>query len=337
VLASIALAHCGPKLELTAERFDCSSKGVCLDAGSPDAAASSHPAPALFWRERTPSSGTIPITGDFECLGFDPVRMVSVLASGGTYEWSGAAWQQVSPNGQCQAESMLYDKQRSELVQPGYATWIWAGGTRTWSTLALPGPLRLATNVAIRQDAHQRFLLQTGLVFNSTVPSQTWALNYELTDFTLLTSGGPPRVEHSMAYDAGRDQVILFGGIDNANYDPCEGVVDGNIYCGSTWLFDSSGWRQLNPDHLPPSRGFASMIYDEGHQRIIMFGGENDVGVLNDTWAWDGTDWTPISSPQSPAPRTSAPITYDPVRDQVVLFGGNDGRHWFTDLWELGP
>jgi hypothetical protein len=145
-----------------------------------------------------------------------------------------------------------------------------------------------------------------------------------------------------MAYDAGRDQIILFGGSDNDANAPCDGASSGSSYCSSTWLLDDQGWRQLHPQHSPPPRILASMVYDDAHQRIILFGGESDAGFLGDTWGWDGTDWTPVnSSPRSPQPRSSAAIAYDSRRDQVVLFGGNaDGPcsvTWLNDTWELGP
>jgi hypothetical protein len=269
-------------------------------------------------------------------MGFDPVRMFSVLASGGTYVWNGIAWEQVSAFQSCQSESMLFDSSLGDLVQPGYATLVWAPVGTRWSTVTLPGPPFQAHDVAVRQDAQQRFLLHTGFVFGSTITSQTWALDYGLTRFTMLATNGPLRDLHSMAYDTGRDQVILFGGITGGGA-PCARAVVGSNYCDSTWLFDNSGWRQLSPNHSPPPRALASMIYDGVHNRIILFGGVADGAFLNDTWAWDGTDWTPIANRQPPAPRAGAPITYDPLRDQVVLFGGSDNTHNFADTWELGP
>jgi hypothetical protein len=36
------------------------------------------------------------------------------------------------------------------------------------------------------------------------------------------------------------------------------------------------------------------MVYDPSRKRVVLFGGSNEEGSLNDTWEWDGKKWTPI-------------------------------------------
>jgi hypothetical protein len=192
--------------------------------------------------------------------------------------------------------------------------------------------------VAVHDEWEARFILHGGYapqVSTSTPSGQTLALDDALTAFTVVASNGPPRSEHCMAYDLVLHQTILFGGLDNAELKPCQG--GSSITCGSTWLFDDMGWRKLNPKHTPSPRRNAQMVYDDGHQLMILFGGEDDLGhLLGDTWAWDGTDWSPVSSPPSPPARRVPLMTYDPQRDQVVLFGGYSTVGLY-DTWELGP
>jgi hypothetical protein len=316
--------------------------GFALDAGSADAAASdalpiSDGGSALVWRNRTPTATTTP--GALYFMGFDPVRSVSVMAGAGpTYSWDGMAWQQVSPSSPGLDDSMGWDNQLGLLVMPGVATDSWDGQQKMWTSATISG-LSTAQGISVHQTSHQRFVTHGGTEMLFVASSQTFALDDRLSQFTSISSNGPPRVNHSMAYDAGRDQVILFGGLSSFLLPvACD---SGTVYaCGSTWLFDDQGWRQLNPAHSPPPRYQAAMVYDDAHQRIILFGGRNDSSPqLGDTWAWDGTDWSPISSPESPSARAGAAIAYDSHRDRVVLFGGvaNGGSVFLTDTWELGP
>jgi hypothetical protein len=349
-----AWSRCTPSLDLNPGTFACYSNADCRDAsvasdagvgqldapsadavsgdtvdgGSPDAAPDS--GLALVWRNRSPRSGTTPPGA--ACFGFDPRRKVSVLASDGlaTFEWNGFVWTAVEFTANCPSPvPMLYDDQRSDLIQPGPSTQIYSVVTGSWTQWPTPGPP--VGGAAVGQSSQKRFIYHGG--YRTTTSSETWALDDELMHFVLVASNGPRRAGHSLAYDAGHDQIILFGGTDGTAL--CDG--GGSLYCGSTWLLDEQGWRQLHPQLAPSPRNLAPMIYDQAHQRIILFGGQNEHGYLGDTWAWDGTDWTDISNPQSPPTRCCASLTYDPQRDQVVLFGGSFAGTNYTDTWELGP
>jgi uncharacterized protein (TIGR03437 family) len=64
------------------------------------------------------------------------------------------------------------------------------------------------------------------------------------------------------------------------------------------------------------------MAYDSAHGQIVMFGGADQNGVLNDTWVWDGTNWIQQSPETSPSARSFSAMAYDSAHDQTVLFGG---------------
>ncbi|MBI3844779.1 MAG: IPT/TIG domain-containing protein [Planctomycetes bacterium] len=102
----------------------------------------------------------------------------------------------------------------------------------------------------------------------------------------------------------------------------------------STTAFAQVSWVQRTVAASPGERRSHRMAYDSQNQRVLLFGGENGFGTLNDTWTWDGTRWTQISSAIRPAPRTSPAFTFDSVRGRAVLFGGLNGSGTRADTWE---
>lgn len=124
-----------------------------------------------------------------------------------------------------------------------------------------------------------------------------------------------PRDDAAMAYDAGRGQVVLFGGASKnsvAQFD-------------DTWTYDGHGWRELAPSFSPPGRNGHALAYDAKRARVVLFGGRaNSLSTgFDDTWLWDGTTW--IQAPHAaagPVPRVYPTMAYDSARDVVVMFGG---------------
>jgi len=141
----------------------------------------------------------------------------------------------------------------------------------------------------------------------------------------------PPRWDFGMAYDAAREQVVMFGG--NGQY----------VYWNDTWVWDGTNWTQKHPTNAPPNRRGNVMTYDAAHNVVVLFGGTGysnplsyATASLNDTWTWDGTNWTLMHPATSPPGRDLASMSYDPVRGKVVLFGGQDlaSGTKFGDTWE---
>src|SRR5438477_12848783 len=90
---------------------------------------------------------------------------------------------------------------------------------------------------------------------------------------------------------------------------------------------DSKTWVQLSPNISPPARSYLAMTYDPAGGKVIMFGGFDGTGYLNDTWTFDGTSWTHVQTPVSPPARAASQIAYDAITQKVVLFGGYNGRY----------
>lgn len=126
-----------------------------------------------------------------------------------------------------------------------------------------------------------------------------------------------------MAYDAENENVVLFGGI-----------VEGNTVPGDTWTWNgkTKTWTQHFPATSPSARR-AMIAYDDSHETVVLFGGDNVTSVFGDTWLWNGTNWYQRQPAASPPTRGSAAMAYDRGLKRVVLFGGSDSIVGYSDTW----
>jgi uncharacterized protein (TIGR03437 family) len=96
-------------------------------------------------------------------------------------------------------------------------------------------------------------------------------------------------------------------------------------------------WTQKSPATSPSARQAPVMAYDPVHSQVVLFGGTNSSGVLNDTWVWDGTTWTQKLPTTSPSARSNGVMVYDAAHSQIVLFGGQGingpGQPIYNDTW----
>jgi cysteine-rich repeat protein len=125
----------------------------------------------------------------------------------------------------------------------------------------------------------------------------------------------PARQWPVLAYDAGRQRVVMFGGMVHVGGE--------DIYLSDTWEHDGAAWVQRAPAQAPPPRGWGVMAYDAARARTILFGGQsNDEAHLRDTWSWDGEAWTELTPATSPPGRLHTAMAYDAGRQRLVMFGG---------------
>ena len=126
----------------------------------------------------------------------------------------------------------------------------------------------------------------------------------------------------ALAYDAPRGVVLMVGG-----------VTDDPSPLADTWQWDGTRWTQLFPATAPGARGYHSMVYDQAHGEIVLFGGWNGGGFLSDTWVWRNGQWTRLFPATSPGARDHAQLAYDSQRGRVVLYGGYANGN-YADTWE---
>ena len=159
--------------------------------------------------------------------------------------------------------------------------------------------------------------------------NDTWTYTYDTNTWTNKNPVLAPSIReaHGMVYDSESDRIILFGG---------NGA--GPLRFNDTWAYDieSNTWEEMSPAIAPSQRYFPGMAYDEESDRVILFGGAIQGGMMSDTWAYDyNTDtWVELSPGTNPVGRRAHSMTYDNESDTIVLFGGSDsGNSPLDDIW----
>ncbi|HEY0134883.1 MAG TPA: kelch repeat-containing protein, partial [Nannocystis sp.] len=104
-----------------------------------------------------------------------------------------------------------------------------------------------------------------------------------------------PRRGHAMAYDAARDQVLLFGG----EFGGESGGLDVK-FADLTWIHDGVQWSERK--NGPFSRAFAAMADLPSSKVVVLFGGRTDKGASAETWIWNGQVWAKRDFDVAPSP-----------------------------------
>jgi Divergent InlB B-repeat domain/Galactose oxidase, central domain/Kelch motif len=254
----------------------------------------------------------------------------------------------VSPSQRTLA-AMAYDSARQETVLFGGQsissilsdTWVWNGSTWTQKSPAVSPPAREA--YAMAYDAARQKVVLFGGASGASTLSDTWVWDGNTATWTHMTpaTSPPARAWHSMAYDAARQQVVLFGG------------ESGNTVFSETWVWDGANWAQKAVSG-PSGREAPWMTFDAARQQVVLFGGNTSLDInskstlLADTWVWNGAAWTQKTPAVSPSVRSQATMAYDANIEQVVLFAGYggvfsnitwlwDGANWTQKFYAVSP
>ncbi len=183
--------------------------------------------------------------------------------------------------------------------------------------------------------ARQRLVLCCGQGYNSSggVVYRASTIEFNGTAWSIRSTTGPSgRTEPAMAYDAGRQRVVLFGGA-NAG-----GVL------GDTWEWDGTAWVQRATTGIPARRA-SQMTYDFRRHKIVLFGGiePGSSGNKRDTYEWDGETWTKRNDFVAWQHATSWTL-WDPEAQRVVMWCADQGSTafdhrlvWTGDAWEGAP
>jgi hypothetical protein len=173
------------------------------------------------------------------------------------------------------------------------------------------------------------------------IQSGSWGtpMQLELGDTTRwrsLTAAGiepPARTMQSAAADPVRRRVVMFGG-----RNPSGAAL------GDGWLLDlhePASWAPLDSIALAPSPRYGhGLVYDPVGDRMLLFGGRDDIGhTFSETWQLSLVGppmWSRLELPTTPPARSHAVMVYDPIRQRLVLFGGRspDGVP-LRDTWYL--
>lgn len=166
--------------------------------------------------------------------------------------------------------------------------------------------------------------------------NETWERDGSAAWQPITTQGPGRRVQSAMAYDEARGVSVLFGGYlcGQSEFCPLGNPGGGAVHYTDTWEWDGSIWTQRPAAFVPPFARFHSMTYDSARQRVVMYGGQSEAGIIGSTvFEWDGTNWAERGTAPDPAhgyppPLLPSPIAFDRTRNVLVLY-----RHY--DTWEL--
>jgi len=156
------------------------------------------------WTNVTPPSGPNPSPRFHHAMAYDIENRVTVLFGGDT---------------------AMGASQSGE-------TWIWDGSAWTQQFPAVGPTARYGHKMAFDTAFHRIVLFGGAEVPSGSLKNDTWSWNGTTWIEDVHTPIPSARLNHAMAYDSDRDQVVLFGGV--ANGQP---VVDGV----STWQWHSLG------------------------------------------------------------------------------------------------
>jgi hypothetical protein len=261
----------------------------------------------MTWQNLNPA-GPLPPTVVQHVAIYDPLRDRMIIWGGGNdthtlYDntWAlslGAspAWTELATIGTRPAKrfvaAAIYDPIRDRMIvfggDPGTDppspcfndTWALSFGTLTWTQLSPTGtpPAPRGYVSGIYDPIRDRMLVYGGHDYPSTWFGELWGLSLPSPAWQLLSPTGDlpgPRANYATVYDARGDAMVIYGGNDVSN----------NF--GDTWVLrlGPTAWsRATTSGTLPPARSSTSAVYDPLLKRLVIFGGGNSGGRLNDTW-----------------------------------------------------
>lgn len=233
------------------------------------------------------------------------------------------------------AHGLAFDAQRSRVVLFGGAdvsavrsdTWEYDG--RGWRPVAHAGP-GPRTFPAMTYDAARRRTLLFGgnrVLFGTEADTATFLADTWTWDGAAWTrhdvAGPPPRAEAVLAFDHRRGRAVLFGGYHR--------VAGEMVRLGDTWEWGGARWEQAATAGPAPRNG-ASLAFDPGRGRVLLFGGRTPDGIVGETWEWDGRRWLPIETPPTPA-RFNAAMSAGGEDWPILRFGGWERTGRVADTW----
>ena len=221
------------------------------------------------------------------------------------------------------------------------STWLRA------QPLGAPPPARAGHSAVLSESTNRMIVFGGAGGFAAPCFNDTWLLaNANGVNanpvWAKLNPAGPPsaRFSHRAVYNPTSNRMIMFGG------SACFGGVtfdDVWVLSHASAVGGSPMWTQLAPSGgPPPTRAGFGEVYDSANNRMIIFGGSNSKGFLNDTWVLVGADgsagtpvWTQLSPSGGPPSAREVPsATLDPIKNRMTVFGGFD-THPLNDLWVL--
>ena len=256
-----------------------------------------------------------------------------------TYDIDANEWTQLHPRNSPYPRSdaaMAYDVENGVIVLfDGYCrddrgrqdTWVYDFGEGNWVQMdPEESPRSQYGHYMIYDSQNQRMVMygghwsiwEDGRSLGHGYSDGVWAYDYPSDTWTKLDAAIslPQRYWHTIAYDAGRGALVVFGGTGTTTP-----VLD------DTWLYDlsSNTWERLDTDVNPPERENSALVYDPVHEKLILFGGLREVGEppLDDLWILDTVEgtWREVSSEPVSTDGQEGPTEEDDVSSETGIPG----------------
>jgi len=262
----------------------------------------------------------------------------------GTWEWDGNDWIRIAAKNEPSPRSgamARHPTRGTVLFHGGGLYGGQRGGTIVDETWELDGTQWRLLVPETFLGPKRGVNIVTDLARKQTLSYGAYSGNVSWTATTWRFTGIDWRPVHewptaggfSIAYDAGRDQLLVTGypqGVGQYQQAPMSTFV----------LQDDGSLRQLRPPASPPARTGPSLVYHAGLGKILLHGGYDPrIGNLDDTWVWDGQTWTKDNSPVHPRGLASAQaVCYDRQRKKVVYTAKQETWEWDAQGWvSKGP
>jgi hypothetical protein len=193
---------------------------------------------------------------------------------------------------------------------------------------------------------------QQGTSRNSTATSARVLASPTIAASPGGSNAAPPRLDRAgVAFDSATGELVLFGTIYSAAAFNSPGAPpQPGTATAETWTWKKGIWRRQSPAVSPPPRTSAGMAYDDAHNRVVLFGGQDAVApvagqglpAMQDTWTWDGRAWTQGNPDHAPPAAVGPMLAYDPKIQKVVALvspasGGSIAATWVWDgqTWSI--
>jgi hypothetical protein len=248
-------------------------------------------------------------------------RVVVVDQAGAVWSFDGSVWTPVGTGASGLQPTLFTDG--SSLLLTSYDLPTITPQPQKLETLRLTGtvwsPVASASHAKFYGSEYVRMVYDAvhgelvAVVSYGLGDTRTWIWNGSWQ----LRANVQPGGSGGLAFDAGRGEVVWFGGAAQ----------------NETWIWDGTSWTQRPTVNAPSARRGPNMTYDAVRQRVVLFGGGDANGPLGDTWLFDGVDWAPDPGTQQLPTMRAEVFAFDPSRGAVVASLGS-GATGATETWE---
>ncbi|MCI4324342.1 MAG: PKD domain-containing protein [Thermoplasmata archaeon] len=294
------------------------------------------------WTNLTATAGVPPRARAGALMAYDATDGYVVLFGGSYSEFCSEGQNGTAPTQPAGANCALYPGPFQYSFFPN-DTWSFAGGV--WSqlhpTVAPPGRI----GAQLGYDALDGYAVLFGGLTGqgeTTNLGDTWTFaGGNWTDRTSALPVAPqPRGFGGMAWDAGNQRLILFGGATYLSSPPWGANASFTYLRSDTWGFSNGTWTNLTsvqPSTPSPRWQFEMSAGPNGS--VVLFGGESYVNSsLEDTWAFQNGSWSLLSAlSSSPPPVAGQTMVFDPHINATLITGGGLGLGGCNQCtWEFG-